>query len=112
MMMLADYAATLEGLNRKTRLRCLAPQRGIDFTSNDFLALADAPRLKAALISAMERGVPVGAGGSACCGAIIPNMKPWSWKLPHSLVRSAPFILAAAIWLMSHSSPPYHGEKT
>lgn len=64
MMMLADYAATLEGLNRKTRLRCLAPQRGIDFTSNDFLALADAPRLKAALISAMERGVPVGAGGS------------------------------------------------
>jgi 8-amino-7-oxononanoate synthase len=54
----------LQGLQHKARLRSLAPQRGVDFTSNDFLALANAPRLKAAIISAIERGVPVGAGGS------------------------------------------------
>ncbi|WFU12269.1 8-amino-7-oxononanoate synthase (plasmid) [Rhizobium sp. CB3090] len=62
--MLSDYAATLEGLRRKARLRSLAPQRGVDFTSNDFLALAGAPRLKASIMAAMERGVPAGAGGS------------------------------------------------
>ncbi|MDL2401653.1 8-amino-7-oxononanoate synthase [Rhizobium mayense] len=62
--MLSDYSATLEGLRRKARLRSLAPQRGVDFTSNDFLALAGAPRLKAAIMAAMERGVPAGAGGS------------------------------------------------
>ncbi|MFS8114162.1 8-amino-7-oxononanoate synthase [Rhizobium jaguaris] len=62
--MLSDYAATLEGLRRKARLRSLAPQRGVDFTSNDFLALAGAPRLKAAIMAAMESGVPAGAGGS------------------------------------------------
>ncbi|MEF0941818.1 8-amino-7-oxononanoate synthase [Rhizobium sp. BR 362] len=62
--MFSDYAATLEGLRRRARLRSLAPLRGVDFTSNDFLALAGAPRLKAAIITAMERGVSVGAGGS------------------------------------------------
>ncbi len=61
---LSDYTATLEGLRRKARLRSLAPQRGVDFTSNDFLALTGAPRLKAAIMAAMERGVPPGAGGS------------------------------------------------
>ncbi|NLS18720.1 8-amino-7-oxononanoate synthase [Rhizobium sp. P40RR-XXII] len=62
--MLSDYAATLEGLRRKARLRSLVPQHGIDFTSNDFLALAGAPRLKAAIMAAMESGVLAGAGGS------------------------------------------------
>ncbi|AYG69321.1 MULTISPECIES: 8-amino-7-oxononanoate synthase [unclassified Rhizobium] len=61
---LSDYAATLEGLRRKARLRSLVPQRGVDFTSNDFLALAGAPRIKAAIMAAMESGVPAGAGGS------------------------------------------------
>lgn len=64
MAILSDYAATLEGLRRKARLRSLVPQRGMDFTSNDFLALAGAPRLKAAIMAAMENGVPAGAGGS------------------------------------------------
>ncbi|MDL2408099.1 8-amino-7-oxononanoate synthase [Rhizobium calliandrae] len=60
----SDYVATLEGLRRKARLRSLAPQRGVDFTSNDFLALAGSSRLKAAIMAAMESGVPAGAGGS------------------------------------------------
>ncbi len=54
----------LAGLERKSRLRTLAPRQGIDFTSNDYLGLANAPRLKAAISAAIERGVPAGAGGS------------------------------------------------
>lgn len=61
---LSPYEAKLAGLERKSRLRALAPQQGIDFTSNDYLGLADSPRLKAAFTDAIGRGVPVGAGGS------------------------------------------------
>lgn len=61
---LSAYELKLASLHRKSRLRALAPRQGIDFTSNDYLGLADAPRLKAAITDAIERGVPVGAGGS------------------------------------------------
>ena len=61
---LARYAATIAGLRRKARARALTPQSGIDFTSNDYLGLANAPRLKAAISAALDRGVPAGAGGS------------------------------------------------
>lgn len=61
---LSAYEVKLAGLHRKSRLRALAPQQGIDFTSNDYLGLANVPRLKAAITEAIERGVPVGAGGS------------------------------------------------
>jgi 8-amino-7-oxononanoate synthase len=61
---LSPYEAKLAGLNRKSRLRALVARQGVDFTSNDYLGLADAPRLKAAIADAIERGVPVGAGGS------------------------------------------------
>lgn len=60
----SQYEAKLAGLERKSRLRALAPRQGVDFTSNDYLGLASAPRLKAAFADAMERGVPAGAGGS------------------------------------------------
>lgn len=61
---LARYARTLAGLERKGRLRTLLPEGGKDFTSNDFLGLASSPRLKSAIEDALQRGVPVGAGGS------------------------------------------------
>jgi 8-amino-7-oxononanoate synthase len=61
---LARYETTLGQLERKGRRRALARQSGIDFTSNDYLGLAGSARLKASVISALERGVPVGAGGS------------------------------------------------
>lgn len=61
---LARYQATLDGLERKSRLRTLSARNGIDFTSNDYLGLANSPRLKAAITAALDRGVPVGAGGS------------------------------------------------
>ncbi|WP_104666554.1 8-amino-7-oxononanoate synthase [Ensifer adhaerens] len=62
--LLARYEKTLDGLERKGRRRALVSAGGIDFTSNDYLALAASPRLKAAMTAAIARGVPVGAGGS------------------------------------------------
>lgn len=44
--------------------RTLKPRVEIDFTSNDYLGLASAPRMKAALLAALEAGTPIGAGGS------------------------------------------------
>lgn len=61
---LGRYKRTLAGLDRKGRRRRLVAQAGVDFTSNDYLALANSPRLKAAVAAAIDCGVPVGAGGS------------------------------------------------
>jgi 8-amino-7-oxononanoate synthase len=58
------HAKVLAELEQRGRLRTLLPQRGVDFTSNDYLALSDAEPMRQALIGALERGVPAGAGGS------------------------------------------------
>lgn len=61
---LARFEKKLCELQRNDRRRSLAAQGGMDFSSNDYLGLANAPRLKAAVRDALARGVPVGAGGS------------------------------------------------
>lgn len=61
---LARYETTLAGLERKGRRRTLIAQDGVDFSSNDYLAFAGSTRLAAAITAAVQRGVPVGAGGS------------------------------------------------
>jgi 8-amino-7-oxononanoate synthase len=58
------YLSALRALERDDRLRSLTPRDGIDFASNDYLALANAPRMKQAVIAAIEAGTPIGAGGS------------------------------------------------
>lgn len=58
------HTADLAGLGEKARLRSLAPRRGIDFASNDYLAMSSSPRLAAAVQQAIARGVPLGSGGS------------------------------------------------
>ena len=60
----AGYAAALQALSADNRLRGLKPRAGIDFVSNDYLALASAPRIKQAVMAALETGTPIGAGGS------------------------------------------------
>jgi 8-amino-7-oxononanoate synthase len=45
-------------------LRALTRTRGADFTSNDYLALAESAALREAASAALSRGVPLGAGGS------------------------------------------------
>lgn len=54
----------MAALARRGRLRTLSPACGHDFTSNDYLALTTDPRMKMALVEALESGIPVGAGGS------------------------------------------------
>lgn len=54
----------LAALAENARLRRLAPRNGVDFASNDYLGLANSPRLKQAIEAAIERGVAVGSGGS------------------------------------------------
>lgn len=61
---LARYSATLGQLHQKDRLRALKPDSGVDFTSNDYLGLAASPGMQRAVIAAIERGIPAGAGGS------------------------------------------------
>lgn len=54
----------LELLQEKDRLRTLVPRHGLDFSSNDYLGLANSPELAEVVHEALERGVPVGSGGS------------------------------------------------
>jgi len=64
MMMLERYARDLRQLADKGRLRALRRQAGIDFTSNDYLGLAESAELREAAVEALARGVPIGSGGS------------------------------------------------
>lgn len=54
----------LESLAARGRLRALSGRAGRDFTSNDYLGLAESALLRDAAADALARGVPVGAGGS------------------------------------------------
>ena len=54
----------LAALDAGARLRALAPRKGIDFASNDYLGLAGSARLRQAVEDAIAHGVPVGSGGS------------------------------------------------
>src|SRR5882757_3318157 len=56
--------ADLRDLENRGRLRSLRGRAGIDFTSNDYLGLAESAELRQAAAAAIARGVPVGAGGS------------------------------------------------
>ena len=59
-----SFAQSLEALARRGRLRALQPRAGFDFSSNDYLGLAQSPELAKAAMAALARGVPVGSGGS------------------------------------------------
>ncbi len=60
----SSYVTALNVLKSDDRLRSLKPRTGIDFSSNDYLALASAPRMRRAVSAAVEAGTPIGAGGS------------------------------------------------
>jgi 8-amino-7-oxononanoate synthase len=60
----ADLAADLNRLAAVGRRRKLEALGGLDFTSNDYLGLADSMELREAAGEALSRQVPVGAGGS------------------------------------------------
>jgi 8-amino-7-oxononanoate synthase len=60
----AAYVNALRELDNDDRLRSLKPRAGLDFSSNDYLALAGCARMRKALSGAIEAGTPIGAGGS------------------------------------------------
>lgn len=64
MSILTSHRADLAELRRRGRGRSLIARAGLDFSSNDYLALASAPEMRAAVEEALERGVPLGSGGS------------------------------------------------
>lgn len=64
MPLLDALHADLAGLDRASRRRALAPRRGVDFSSNDYLALAESPRIGDAIARAIASGTPIGSGGS------------------------------------------------
>lgn len=63
-MMHDEFETDLRELAGRGRLRSLRERSGIDFTSNDYLGLAESDELKQAAVDAIARGVPVGSGGS------------------------------------------------
>lgn len=60
----ARLGAMLDVLDTRNRRRRLAPRQGGDFASNDYLGLAASPLMVEAARAALERGVPLGSGGS------------------------------------------------
>ncbi len=58
------YEDALALLKERGRLRVLASPHGIDFTSTDYLGLAESDAMREAASAALARGVPVGALGS------------------------------------------------
>ena len=63
-MMHEIYTTDLQALAHRGRLRALRAHAGIDFSSNDYLGLAESGELRQAAVDALARGVPVGSGGS------------------------------------------------
>jgi 8-amino-7-oxononanoate synthase len=62
--MLEVFEKDLLGLAQQGRLRALRGRSGVDFTSNDYLGMAESEELRLAAAAAIARGVPVGSGGS------------------------------------------------
>ncbi len=61
---LTEQLGDLQRLATASRLRTLAPRRGLDFSSNDYLGLATSGVLADAARHALDRGVALGSGGS------------------------------------------------
>ena len=64
MSALSRHQHALGQLKARGRYRQLLPRGGVDFSSNDYLGLAASGLMRDIAKAALERGVPVGAGGS------------------------------------------------
>ncbi len=63
-MVFTPQLLDLEHITELGRRRSLVARQGIDFSSNDYLGLAASGILSEAARAALDRGVPVGSGGS------------------------------------------------
>lgn len=66
--------AELEKHNLRRRL--LAPH-GVDLSSNDYLGLATHPEVRAAMVQALQEGLPTGAAGSRLLSGQHPAWTAW-----------------------------------
>uniref|UniRef100_UPI0025E4081D aminotransferase class I/II-fold pyridoxal phosphate-dependent enzyme n=1 Tax=Sphingomonas sp. TaxID=28214 RepID=UPI0025E4081D len=73
MQMFEAHARDLARLADQSRRRQLIPRIGKDLSSNDYLGLANSPKLAAAVADALARGVPIGSGGSRLLGGNHPE---------------------------------------
>ena len=62
--MTTSHETALAALARKGRLRKLVPRAGLDFTSNDYLGLAESQALRDAAAAAQARGEAEGGRGN------------------------------------------------
>lgn len=60
----AHMAQELRQLAAEARRRELRPPRGRDFCSNDYLGLTEHPAIRAAVLRAVQAGIPLGAGSA------------------------------------------------
>lgn len=58
------HQTLLQNLSSRDCLRALKPQTGLDFSSNDYLGLAQHDGIRQSLIAALAAGIPLGSGGS------------------------------------------------
>ena len=78
-----ELAARLRRLEAKNRLRRLVPGQGLDFSSNDYLGLADHPGIRAALVRALEDGISLGSTGSR----LLRGNSHWHENMERRLAR-------------------------
>lgn len=93
---IASYATALLALKTMTGCATSSPRAGIDFASNDYLALASAPRMKMAVAAALEAGTPIGAN-RGFCAETARSTKVSKQKRLSSLGRRRRFFLAAVM---------------
>ncbi len=99
------YQTGLTGLMRRSRLRVLSQTRGVDFTSNDYLGLASAPQIAAAIATAIDHGIPQGAAGSRLLRRNHCVHEALEAEAARFLARKPPFISAMASPQMWRSIP-------
>lgn len=58
------YSDELQNLNERSRLRSIKPNKGIDFSGNDYLGLSHHPKIREVLIEALSHGLQHGSTGS------------------------------------------------
>lgn len=106
------HVNALDALKTRDRYRTLAPRTGIDFASNDYLGLANSDTLHNAAISALERGVALGAGASRLLRGNDPEHEALEeeaatfFDTQKALFFGGGFVANAAIF----STLPRHGD--
>lgn len=73
--------ARLERQKKKHRFRQLRLSSGIDFSSNDYLGLANHPVIRQALKQALDEGIALGSGGSRLLRGHTPEHEAFETEL-------------------------------